>query len=202
MYQTTEERKELSRAEDKDLIRAALDGEQDAFKRLMKKYHGAIYHLIVRMIGYNAEAEDLTQEAFIKAFNSLASFNDEFAFSTWLYKIATNNCIDHLRKRKLKTLSIDKPLPTHDGETQMELPDHSYIPDNRILATQQSRAIQNAIDDLPDKYRLVIVMRHQQEKSYDEIAEELQLPLGTVKAHIFRARELLSRALRGRVGNY
>ncbi|MBL0175350.1 MAG: sigma-70 family RNA polymerase sigma factor [Ignavibacteria bacterium] len=202
MYQTPEERREQSRAEDKDLIRAALDGDQDAYKRLMKKYHSAIYHLIVRMIGYNAESEDLTQEAFIKAFNSLASFNDEFAFSTWLYKIATNNSIDYLRKRKLKTLSIDKPLVTHDGETQMEIPDSSYVPDKHILQSQQTRTIQTAIDDLPDKYRVVIVMRHQQDKSYEEIAEELNLPLGTVKAHIFRARELLYRALRGRVGDY
>ena len=84
MYQTPEERREQSRAEDKDLIRDALQGDQEAYKRLVKKYRNAIYHLIVRMIGYAPEAEDLTQEAFIKAFNSLASFNDKFAFSTWL----------------------------------------------------------------------------------------------------------------------
>jgi RNA polymerase sigma-70 factor (ECF subfamily) len=202
MYQSQEERKQQSRLEDKELIRLALDGQQDAYKRIMQKYRNSIYHLIVRMIGYQHEAEDLTQEAFIKAFNSLASFNDEFAFSTWLYKIATNNCIDHLRKRKLKTFSIDKPIDGHDGEQGFEIPDATYQPDSDILQSQQSRTIQSAIDSLPDKYQRVIVMRHQEEKSYEEIAEELNLPLGTVKAHIFRAREMLYKQLRGRVGEY
>lgn len=200
--QTLDERRLLSRIEDKDLIKQALAGSQDAYKRLMRKYHNAIFHLIVRMIGYRSEAEDLTQEAFIKAFNALGTFNDEFAFSTWLYKIATNNCIDHLRKRKIRTFSIDKPVPTHDGDVQYEIPDSSYRPDTGILESQQTRIIQEAIDALPAKYRRVIVMRHQQEMSYEDIAAELQLPLGTVKAHIFRAREMLNRQLRGKVGNY
>jgi RNA polymerase sigma factor (sigma-70 family) len=199
MYLTTDERREQSRAEDRELIRRALEGEQDSYKRLMRKYQSAIYHLIVRMIGYQPEADDLTQEAFIKAFASLASFNDEFAFSTWLYKIATNNCIDFLRKRKLKTFSIDKPID-RDGEQHFEIPDSTYRPDRNLLQSQQTRTIQQAIDALPEKYRVVIVLRHQQERSYEEIAEELQLPLGTVKAHIFRARELLNKALRGAVG--
>jgi RNA polymerase sigma-70 factor (ECF subfamily) len=200
MYTTPEERKIQSRQEDKELIRLALDGNQDAYKRIMQKYRNAIHHLITRMIGYQHEAEDLTQEAFIKAFNSLASFNDEFAFSTWLYKIATNNCIDHLRKRKLKTFSIDKPINEHEGEQGFEIPDTTYKPDAEILKSQQSQAIQTAIEGLPEKYHRVIVMRHQEEKSYEEIAEELDLPLGTVKAHIFRARELLYKQLKGKVG--
>jgi len=202
MIQTVEERKIQSRAEDKALISQALTGDQEAYKRLLQKYHNAIYHLIVRMIGYQPEVEDLTQEAFIKAFNALATFNEEFAFSTWLYKIATNNCIDFLRKRKLKTFSIDKPLQSSDGEYQFEIPDTSYLPDQDLLQTQQTDTIQKAIDKLPEKYRIVIVMRHQQELSYEDIAAELDLPLGTVKAHIFRAREILNKQLRGRVGNY
>lgn len=202
MYQTPEERREQSRIEDKQLIADAVAGKQDAFKRLMRKYHNAIYHLIVRMVGRNEDVEDLTQEAFIKAFNSISSFNNEFAFSTWLYKIATNNCIDYLRKRKLKTFSIDRPLSSEDGEQRFEIPDETHTPDSEILQDQQTSTIQAAIDSLPEKYRVVIVMRHQAEKSYEEIADELCLPLGTVKAHIFRAREMLYRSLRGRVGNY
>ncbi|MFZ1730799.1 MAG: sigma-70 family RNA polymerase sigma factor [Bacteroidota bacterium] len=202
MYQTPEERREQSRIEDKQLITDAIAGKQEAFKRLMKKYHNAISHLIMRMVGNQGDVEDLTQEAFIKAFNSLQSFNDEFAFSTWLYKIATNNCIDYLRKRKLKTFSIDRPIHNDDSQQQYEIPDNSHIPDSDILQDQQSSAIQRAIDALPEKYRLVIVMRHQEERSYEEIATELDLPLGTVKAHIFRAREMLYKQLRGRVGNY
>lgn len=202
MYQTPEERREQSRIEDKQLIADAIAGKQDAYKRLMKKYHNAISHLIMRMVGNQGDVEDLTQEAFIKAFNSLASFNDEFAFSTWLYKIATNNCIDYLRKRKLKTFSIDRPVGYDDSQQQYEIPDSSHIPDTAILQDQQSTAIRLAIESLPEKYRLVIVMRHQEEKSYEEIASELDLPLGTVKAHIFRAREMLYKQLRGKVGNY
>jgi RNA polymerase sigma-70 factor (ECF subfamily) len=202
MYQTPEERREQSRIEDRALIADAIAGKQEAFKRLMKKYHNAIAHLIMRMVGNQGDVEDLTQEAFIKAFNSLQSFNDEFAFSTWLYKIATNNCIDYLRKRKLKTFSIDRPIGSDDGQQQYEIPDNSHTPDSDILRDQQSSAIQRAIDDLPEKYRLVIVMRHQEERSYEEIAAELDLPLGTVKAHIFRAREMLYKQLRGKVGNY
>ena len=201
MFQTPEERREQSRIEDKQLIADAIAGKQDAYKRLMKKYHNAIAHLIMRMVGNQGDVEDLTQEAFIKAFNSLASFNDEFAFSTWLYKIATNNCIDYLRKRKMKTFSIDRPVGYDDAQ-QYEIPDDSHVPDSAILQHQQSTAIQNAIDSLPEKYRLVIVMRHQEERSYEEIASELELPLGTVKAHIFRAREMLYKQLRGKVGAY
>ncbi len=200
MQTTSEERRIQSRLEDRELIRQALEGSQDAYRMIMQKYRNAIHHLITRMIGVQHEVEDLTQEAFIKAFNSLASFNDEFAFSTWLYKIATNNCIDYLRKRRIKTFSIDKPINEHESDQGYEIPDSTYKPDAEILRRQQTQAIQDAIDALPDKYHRVIVMRHQEEKSYEEIAEELGLPLGTVKAHIFRARELLYRQLRGRVG--
>jgi RNA polymerase sigma factor (sigma-70 family) len=200
MYQTTDERRAQSRIEDKALIAAALGGDQVAYKRLMEKYHGGIANLVSRMTGRQEDVEDLVQEAFIKAFNSLASFNDEFAFSTWLYKIATNNCIDAMRKRRLRTMSIDRPTANPDGDQQYEIPDSSNIPDQHILRTQQTEAIQAAIDALPEKYRTVIVLRHQMEKSYEEIAAELELPLGTIKAHIFRAREMLYKHLRGKVG--
>lgn len=202
MYETQEQRRIESRAEDKRLIEAALNSDQEAFARLMNKYKDSIMNLIYRMINRQQEVEDLTQEAFIKAFNALHTFNDEFAFSTWLYKIATNNCIDYLRKRKLHTFSIDKPLQSGDGEYQYEIPDHSFIPDKGIIARQQSMTIQEAIDALPEKYRRVIRMRHIEEKNYEDIADELNLPLGTVKAHIFRAREMLNKFLRGKVGNY
>lgn len=203
MYLTQEERREQSRIEDRTLIADAIAGKQYAFRRLMDKYHRAIAHLITRMVGtQQVEVEDLTQEAFIKAFNSLASFNNEFAFSTWLYKIATNNCIDHLRKRKLKTFSIDRPVAGEEENRQYEIPDETHLPDGSILRDQQTNTIQHAIDTLPEKYRQVIVMRHQEEMSYEDIAKELDLPLGTVKAHIFRAREMLYKQLRGKVGNY
>lgn len=202
MYESQEQRKLESRAEDRRLIAEALKGDQEAYARLMKKHHDAISNLIYRMINRQQEVEDLTQEAFIKAFAALHTFNDEYAFSTWLYKIATNNCIDYLRKRKLNTFSIDKPIQSGEGEYQFEIPDHSYIPDQGIIDRQQKMTIQEAIDALPEKYRRVIHMRHVEEKSYEDIAQELNLPLGTIKAHIFRAREMLNKFLRGKVGNY
>ncbi len=191
-----------SRHEDTELIQQALTGNQSAFSRLRQKYHDAIYNLIYRMIREKDEVEDLTQEAFIKAFGSLASFNDEFAFSTWLYKIATNNCIDHIRRKKLQTFSIDKPIESKESDFSFELPDTNDEPDEEMIARQRKILLDDAINSLPPKYRQVIVMRHQEEMEYQEIARILKLPLGTVKAHIFRAREILYKYLRDKMRNY
>jgi RNA polymerase sigma-70 factor (ECF subfamily) len=197
-----EEKKLASRNEDYQTIQDALRGDNRAYRRLMDKYHDAIFSFIFRMVHDRAQVEDLTQEAFIKAFASLKNFNEEFAFSTWLYKIATNNCIDYIRKRKLQMYSIDKPVESRDSEYVFELPDDSYEADRDVIADQRSVLLRDAIDRLPEKYRRVILLRHTEEKSYEEIARMLKLPIGTVKAHIFRARELLYRQLRHRIRNY
>ncbi len=191
-----------SRVEDSQIIKRALKGDQKAFRKLRIKYHDAIYNLIYRMVHDKEEVEDLTQEAFIKAFTSLSSFNDEYAFSTWMYKIATNNSIDHIRKKKLQTFSIDKPIESKDSDFSYELPDTSYEPDQEMIADQRKKLLEDAIRSLPPKYRQVILMRHVDDKEYQEIAEELKLPLGTVKAHIFRAREMLYRHLRSKIRHY
>ncbi|KAB2921896.1 MAG: sigma-70 family RNA polymerase sigma factor [Bacteroidetes bacterium] len=191
-----------SRAEDSRLIKAALAGDQASFRSLMKKYHDQVHSLLYRMVHDKDEVEDLTQEAFIKAFQSLRHFNEEFAFSTWLYKIATNNCIDYIRKKKLATFSIDKPIESKDGEYSFEIPDTTYQPDTELIAGQRSRVLEEAIQSLPEKYRIVILMRHTEDKDYQEIADELKLPLGTVKAHIFRARELLYKKLKRKIHQY
>ncbi len=185
-----------SSEQDRVLVEQALAGREDAFKQLMHKYGKALYHHIYRMVRTKGEVEDLVQESFIKAFSALDSYSSDYAFSTWLYKIATNHTIDFLRKKKLPTFSIDKPIHTKDGELEYEVPDTTYRPDRHVVADQRRRLIQEAIEALPKKYHRVIVMRHQQEKSYEEIAQELDLPLGTVKAHIFRARKLLYKYLR------
>ena len=186
----------VSSLQDQTLVKEALAGNQDAFSQLMEKYRNPIHHHIYRMVRDKRQVEDLVQEIFIKAFSSLSSYSTNYAFSTWLYKIATNHTIDFLRRKKLSTLSIDQPLQTKDGELEYELPDSTYRPDRHIVEDQRRLLIQEAIDSLPPKYYRVIVLRHQQEKSYEEIAQELDLPLGTVKAHIFRARELLYKRLR------
>lgn len=185
-----------SSEQDRALVTEALSGSQAAYNQLVDKYQGALSRHVGRMIRKQSEVDDLVQECFIKAFSALQSYSSDYAFSTWLYKIATNHTIDYLRKKKLKTMSIDNPIKTRDGEVEYELPDTSYRPDRHIQEDQRRELIQEAIDDLPPKYYKVIVMRHQQEKSYDEIARELDLPLGTVKAHIFRARALLYKYLR------
>ncbi len=196
------QRKLDSRAEDSRHIKAALKGEQTAYRSIMKKYHDQVYNLLYRMVHEKDEVEDLTQEAFIKAFQSLHNFNEEFAFSTWLYKIATNNCIDYIRKKKLATFSIDKPIESKDSEYTFEIPDSTYEPDKTMIARQRSKVLEDAVNSLPEKYRMVILMRHTEDKDYQEIADELNLPLGTVKAHIFRAREILYKRLKKKIHQY
>jgi len=191
-----------SRKEDGKLIREALGGNQSAYKKLLKKYHDPIAHLITRIIHNREQVEDLTQETFVKAFASLKSFNEEYAFSTWLYKIATNSSIDFIRKRKLDTFSIDKPIALEESDYTFEVPDTTYEPDKRIIQNQRAKLIEEAIDQLPEKYKRVITLRHTEERDYAEIAKMLKLPIGTVKAHIFRARELLNKYLRDRIGHY
>lgn len=197
-----EEKITASKAEDIMLIRSALAGEQNSYERLMKKYYNLIQSLVYKMIFNKEDVEDLTQEAFIKAFNSLHKFNREFAFSTWLYKIATNNCIDYLRKKKLTTFSIDKEISSEDDDLRFEIPDEEHKPDKRVMNEQRKKIIEQAIDSLPVKYKRVIILRHKEEKDYEEIAEELNIPLGTVKAHLFRARELLNKILKDKIGHY
>lgn len=185
-----------SSQQDRILVGRALEGDQMAYQELMGKYSGALTRHVQKMVRRQGEVDDLVQECFIKAFSALKSYSVDYAFSTWLYKIATNHTIDFLRKKKLQTMSIDRPIQTKDGEVEYELPDTSYRPDRHIVEDERKTIIQEAIDQLPGKYHRVIVMRHQQEKSYEEIAVELDLPLGTVKAHIFRARALLYKFLR------
>jgi RNA polymerase sigma factor (sigma-70 family) len=191
-----------SRKEDLKLINLALDGDQSAYVRLMKKYKSTINHVLFRVVQDPDEVEDITQEVFINAFKSLKSFKKEYSFFSWIYKIALNKGIDYLRKKKIQTLSLDKPIESEESDYRYEVPDSTYEPDKSIIAKERATFIQQAIDKLPAKYRKVIIMRHQEEKDYGEIAKELKLPIGTVKVHIFRARELLNKYLRNKIGHY
>ena len=195
----SQENKSASKLEDYDLIGRAIKGDQSAYDRLMKKYYKLVNNLIYRMIYNKEDVEDLTQEAFIKAFNSLEKFDHQFAFSTWLYKIASNNCIDYLRKKKLNTISIDKEIDSEDEDLRFEIPDNDYKPDRNILDAEKKKILEDAIASLPEKYKIVILLRHQDEMEYEEIAQKLNIPLGTVKAHIFRGRELLNKYLKDKM---
>jgi RNA polymerase sigma-70 factor (ECF subfamily) len=200
---TKEERQQQSRENDAELIRRAANGEQIAFRTLEKKYRTAITSLIRRMMhSHPNDIEDLVQETFIKAFQAIGNFNNEYAFSTWLYKIASNHCIDFLRKKRLKTFSIDQPLETKDGAVEYEIYDDSATPDVELHSRERAALIREAIDELPEKYRQVIHMRHEEDLDYQEIADKLDIPLGTVKAHLFRARAMLYKKLKGEVVNF
>lgn len=185
-----------SSEQDRLFVERALAGDESAYQALVNKYQNALTRHILGMVRVPADVEDLVQECFIKAFSALTSYSTDYAFSTWLYKIATNHAIDYLRKKRLPTMSIDRPIQAKDGTLEFELPDVTFRPDKHIVEDEKKALLQRAIEALPPKYYRVIVMRHQQEKSYEEIASELDLPLGTVKAHIFRARALLYRELR------
>jgi RNA polymerase sigma factor (sigma-70 family) len=187
-----------SSLEDDRLVSRAMKGDQDAFRELMEKYQKPLYYHIIKMVKDHEQVEDLIQEAFFKAFDNLKSYNTNYAFSTWLYRITTNHTIDYLRKKKLQTMSIHDPVKTKDGEVTLQLEDDDSETDRTIIRKQRQQIIHDAIQNLPDKYRAVIEMRHLEELSYEEIATELDLPLGTVKAHIFRAREMLYKALKDR----
>ena len=182
--------------DDQVLIKQALAGNERAYKQLLNRHKDAIFRMIVKIVHSQEEAWDLVQETFMKAFGSLSSYKSEYRFTTWLYKIAANNCIDFLRKKRLASLSLDEPLETKDGKVTIELPDWTYSPEADLASKQKSLSIDSAIDSLPLKYREVIIFRHKQDKSYEEIAQILDIPVGTVKARIFRARELLKKKLK------
>jgi RNA polymerase sigma-70 factor (ECF subfamily) len=187
-----------SSEEDRALVRRALEGDRRAYDQLVRKYREPLARHVGRLIRDRDDVDDLTQEALTKALTQLASYDPTYAFSTWLYRIATNHSIDHLRRRKIATYSLDQPIRTRDGEMQAEVPDSTWRPDRHVVADKQRTLINEAIARLPEKYHRVIVLRHVEELAYEEIAEQLDLPLGTVKAHIFRARALLYRYLKDR----
>ncbi|MFQ3576704.1 MAG: sigma-70 family RNA polymerase sigma factor, partial [Cytophagales bacterium] len=146
----------------------------------------------LKMVRHQDDAEDLTIEAFAKAFRNLPKFNPEYTFSTWLFRIATNNCIDFIRKKRLSTLSIDGTFKDDNGdEVGMDIKDNNLNPQEEAIKEEKIEIIKAIVTKLPTKYQVLIKMRYFQELSYEEIATELDSPLGTVKAQLHRARELL-----------
>lgn len=189
------EEKEFSDKAKKDFLlveRAIKNDDQKAYAELMKRYRKSVFHLVLKMVRNPDEAEDLTIEAFAKAFKGLHKFNPEFTFSTWLFRIATNNCIDYIRKKRIQTTSIDNPLKDNDGDDiTIDVKDHSLNPQDEAIRQQKIELMQMIVTKLPSKYQVLIKMRYFQELSYEEIAESLDFPLGTVKAQLHRAKELL-----------
>ena len=175
------------------LIRAAVENsDEKAYAELMQIYKKPVYHVVLKMVRNPDDAEDLTIEAFAKAFRNLHKFNPEFAFSTWLFRIATNNCIDFIRKNKIKTMSIDSAIKIDNGdEITIDFRDQNLNPQETTIKNQKIEIMQHVVSRLPDKYQRLVTLRYFDELSYEEIAQELKAPLGTVKAQLHRARELL-----------
>lgn len=199
---TKADKSSLNRREDFAFVERAKLNDQTAFKCLVEKYQRPLFFHINKIVHDKEILEDLIQEIFLKAFDNIHSFDASYAFSTWLYRIATNHSIDYLRKRKLKTLSLDEPYETKDGAMKLEIADDDTEADEVIQHQQRINIIMDAIESLPSKYRKIIRLRHMEEKSYQEISEIMELPLGTVKAHIFRARELLNKFLKDKRGSF
>jgi RNA polymerase sigma-70 factor (ECF subfamily) len=181
------------------LVDQAMNGDQKAFAELLDRYRDAIYFLLLKMVNNKSDAEDLTIEAFGKAFKNIHQYTPNFAFSTWLFKIATNNCIDFIRKKKANLVSIDQSAEDVEGtfnSPTANLQSNNPDPEENLIKEQNIKLIQEVVAKLKPRYRHLIELRYFREYSYEEIAEELKLPIGTVKAQLFRARELLYNILK------
>lgn len=187
----------LSEKAQKDyvLVQQATRGDQKAYAELMGRYRDAIYYMLLKMVNNASDAEDLTIEAFGKAFKNIQQYTPNYAFSTWLFKIATNNCIDFIRKRKATTVSLDQ----NDDDPDKVTPDiqaPNLDPEEEMIKEQKQKMMREIVSKLKPRYRKLIELRYFKEYSYEEIADELELPIGTVKAQLFRARELLFNILK------
>lgn len=186
---------DFARLDDRDLAAHAARGRESAFRELLTRYERPVFSLVFRMVRDRALAEDLAQEAFIRAFNAIDSYNPSYKFSNWIFKIANNHTIDYLRKRKLDTISIHGSphagTAQEEERTQVVLESDGERPDAYVENRELGEQIERAIGRLRPEYRQVILLRHVEGYSYDEIADTLELPLGTVKTYIHRARSEL-----------
>lgn len=178
---------------DYSLVRSAIDdGDQKAYAELMSRYKDSIYFMLLKMVNNRDDADDLTIEAFGKAFKNIKQYTPDYAFSTWLFKIATNNCIDFIRKKKKQAYSLSHGFENQDGdEIVLEVKSESPGPEENMMKKQKIEAMRDVVEKLKPRYRTLVELRYFKEHSYEEIAAELNLPLGTVKAQLFRAREFL-----------
>ena len=177
-----------------EFVNAACLGDEKAFTQLLKRYKDAIYFMLLKMVNNKSDAEDLTIEAFGKAFTNIRQYEPQFAFSTWLFRIASNNAIDFLRKKRVTTVSLEVSIGNdksigieynYNARTSDDTPEESFIKE------QNAKLLRKAVSTLKPRYRTLLELRYFKEYSYSEIAEELDLPLGTVKVQLFRSREML-----------
>lgn len=191
--------KDLSEKGKKDLaiVERAKAGDQSAYAELMERYREPVYYMLLKMIKNTDDADDLTIEAFGKAFNRIQQYSPTYAFSTWLFKIASNNCIDFIRKKRVFLTSMDHAYTNQDGESVgLEFDSGHPDPEEVYIKQQKVKTMRDVVDKLKPRYKDLIVKRYFEELTYDEIAEDMDLPLGTVKAQLFRAREFLANLMK------
>lgn len=168
-------------------VYAAIEGDQDAFAELLYTFQDAVYNLTYRMLGDSVEAEDATQEAFLKAYGNLTRYDHNRSFKTWLLSIASNHCIDRLRKRRMQFVSIDEPI-----QATLSLASEDPQPEQAAMSSERSGQIQQLLDDLEPDYRLAVVLRYWYDYSYAEIAETMETTESAIKSRLFRARRMLA----------
>jgi RNA polymerase sigma-70 factor (ECF subfamily) len=177
--------------QDYELVQKALKGDEKAFARLLNRYKDTIYFMLLKMLNNRSDAEDLTLEAFGKAFKNLHQYSPTYAFSTWLFKIASNNCIDFLRKKKGITISLESETEQSELSETAKIKSKDLNPEERLIRKQKAILLHKVVRRLKPHYQNLVELRYFREYSYEEIAKELNLPLGTVKAQLFRARQML-----------
>ncbi|CAM4010751.1 RNA polymerase sigma factor SigW [Mesobacillus zeae] len=177
-------------------IKQVIKGDQDAYGEIVELYRDKVFQLCYRMLGDRHEAEDIAQEAFIRAFININSFNQNLKFSSWIYRIATNLCIDRIRKKK-PDYFLDAEVPGTEGLTMYsQISSDTVLPEDELESLELQDEVQKEISKLPEKYRMAIVLKYIEELSLNEISEILDLPLGTVKTRIHRGREALRQQLK------
>lgn len=188
---------------DYQLVKRALNNKDEkAYAEILERYREPIYYMLLKMVYKPIEAEDLTIEAFAKAFKKLDQYAPTYAFSTWLYKIATNNAIDFIRKKRMQTFSLDKEFVGASGDGfKFDPPSSGLTPEEKIIKTQKVELMRKVVSFLKPRYKTLIELRYFKEYSYSEISEEVGIPLGTVKAQLFRAKELLFEMLKEKKGS-
>lgn len=185
------------------LVQLAINqGDQKAYAELMGFYKDAIYFLLLKMTNNQDDADDLTIEAFGKAFKKLDQYTPDYAFSTWLFKIASNNCIDFIRRKKVEILSINKTVVDDEGTDMSQvLPSNTPDPEEKLIERQKIMMMREVVEKLKPNYRRLVQLRYFDEYSYEEIAQEMAIPIGTVKAQLFRAREFLYNIMKNAEGS-
>lgn len=186
---------------DKELIaRIKNNHDQKAYALLLNKYKNSLMFTVLKMVNNRDDAEDITMQAFTKAFKSLETYNDQYAFSTWLFKIASNTSIDFLRKKRLKTTSLDRKMNKDEdssSEFSQNILDPELDPEEKYVLKQRNLLMKEVVESMNPKYRALIELRFYKELKYDEIAEILDIPVGTVKVRLYRAKTLLTEILQG-----